>query len=484
MPDIDGLVAEIEAGPQGPEVGAFFDFDGTLIDGYSAAIYFKERITSRQVGARELLNTIVETVNVEARGQDVSRLMDIGLGALAGKQVIEIDAFGQRLFHTKIAKKIFPDARVLLEAHRAAGHTIVMASSATRFQTAAAAEDLGIEHTLVTEAEEDDAGLLTGRVRGPILWGPGKAAAVKEFAAEHGIDLARSYAYGNGGEDVLYLEVVGHPRPLNPDDELLAVARERGWPIARLTKVQRHTPVRIARTGAAFASLGVGLAAGVGLGLVNRDRGTALSVAATVGSELALAAADVRLEVWGQENLWRERPAVFAFNHQSQLDVLILAALLRTDFTAVAKKELKSDPVFAAMGWLADVAYVDRANTAAAKAALAPAVDSLKSGRSLVIAPEGTRSATPRLLPFKKGAFHLAMQAGVPMVPIVIRNAGELMPAHSVFLGSGTIDVAVLPPVSTKGWTTKNLDRKVEKVRGMFLSTLADWPATPPEPLT
>ena len=86
----------------------------------------------------------------------------------------------------------------------------------------------------------------------------------------------------------------------------------------------------------------------------------------------------------------------------------------------------------------------------AARAALAPAVDSLLSGKSLVIAPEGTRSPTPKLLPFKKGAFHLAMQAGVPMVPIVMRNAGEMMPAHSILIAPGTVQVAVLPPVSDR----------------------------------
>lgn len=475
MPDVDGLVAEVERGPQGPQVGAFFDFDGTLIDGYSAAVYFRERLTSGDVGARELLRTLVETFNVSQRGKDVSRLMDVGLRALAGRDVRELETLGQDLWRTRIAGKVYPDARLLVDAHLAAGHTVAMASSATRFQTEAAARDLGIDHVLVTEVDSLD-GILTGKVRGPILWGPGKATAVRAFAAEHGIDLAQSYAYGNGGEDVPYLEAVGHPRPLNPDEELLAAARERDWPVARLTRVHRHTPVTIARSLASYTGLGAGLAAGVGLGLANRDRRTALSVAASVGSELALAAADVDLSVHGQENLWKARPAVFVFNHQSQLDVLILSALLRSDFTAVAKKELQHDPVFAPMGWLADVAYVDRANSEQARAALEPAVQSIREGRSLVIAPEGTRSPTPRLLPFKKGAFHLAMQAGVPMVPIVIRNAGELMPAHSLLLSSGTVQVAVLPPVSTARWTARNLNRQVEEVRGMFLATLANWP--------
>jgi len=101
------------------------------------------------------------------------------------------------------------------------------------------------------------------------------------------------------------------------------------------------------------------------------------------------------------------------------------------------------------MGWLTNIDYVDRTDSAAASEALAPALEGLRSGTSLVIAPEGTRSPTPKLLPFKKGTFHLAIQAQVPMIPIVIRNAGEIMPAHSMIVTPGTVQIRVLPPVST-----------------------------------
>jgi putative phosphoserine phosphatase/1-acylglycerol-3-phosphate O-acyltransferase len=472
--DIDDLLAAVAAGPQGPEVGAFFDFDGTLIHGYSAALYFRQRITSGAVGPQELRDTLVEVFNMSQRGHDVTRLVGVALGALSGTAVTDIEEMGQQLFRTKISGQLYPDARRLIRAHLRAGHTVALASSATRFQAQAAAEDLGIEHLLVTEVEALD-GFLTGRVDGPILWGPGKAAAVQGFAAERGLDLSESYAYGNGGEDVYYLETVGRPRPLNPDSSLTQAAVERGWPIHRLHRQRRLTPVNVVRSAASFAGLGAGLAAGLGMGILNRDRGTALTVAAAIGSELALAGAGVSLEVEGQENLWRERPAVFVFNHQSQLDVVILAALLRRDFTGVAKKELAKDPTFAAMGWLASIAYVDRTDSVAAREALAPALESLRSGTSLVIAPEGTRSPTPRLLPFKKGAFHLAMQAGVPMVPVVIRNAGEIMAAHSMILTPGTVQVRVLAPVPTENWTPENLNEQVAMVEALYADTLDDW---------
>ena len=157
------------------------------------------------------------------------------------------------------------------------------------------------------------------------------------------------------------------------------------------------------------------------------------------------------------------RPAVFLFNHQSQLDVLILAKLLRGGFTGVAKKELANSPGFGLMFRLADVAFVDRSNTAQAHKALEPAVQRLRDGISLAIAPEGTRSATPALGPFKKGAFHVAMQAGVPIVPIVIRNSGELMWRGATTIRAGTVQVAVLPPIPTLGWTVEELDKHASR---------------------
>lgn len=472
---VDALVAEIEASPEGPQVVAFFDFDGTLIDGYSAVAFFRDRLRNRGVNARQLIDAVIQTVNVEARGHDVDRLMNLGVGALSGWSLEDVRTMGERVFRSNIAATIYPEARTLIATHKRRGHTVVMASSATSFQVEAAAADLGIDEVLCTQVDVVD-GLLTGLVSGPILWGENKARAVREFAAERDIDLADCYAYGNGEEDVAYLETVGHPRPLNPDDGLVKAARERSWPISRLHRPVRPTPATIVRTAAALAGVGAGLAVGLGLGAVNRDRRTAVDITASVGSDLALAAAGITMDVVGTEHLWSDRPAVFVFNHQSQLDVVILAALLRQDFTGVAKKELRTDPFFAPLGWLGDVAFVDRANTEEAKKALAPAVEALRAGRSLAMAPEGTRSATPALGAFKKGAFHVAMQAGVPMVPVVIRNAGELMPAHVPLVNSGTLQVAVLPPVSTTKWKADTIDKQVKKVRRMFLDTLADWP--------
>jgi putative phosphoserine phosphatase/1-acylglycerol-3-phosphate O-acyltransferase len=166
---------------------------------------------------------------------------------------------------------------------------------------------------------------------------------------------------------------------------------------------------------------------------------------------------------------------VFIFNHQSSIDVAVIGALVRRDLTGVAKVEAARDPRFAPIGYVTDVVYVDRSNSKQARAALEPAVERLKGGTSIAIAPEGTRSPTPTLGRFKKGAFHLAMQANVPIVPVVIRNAGDVMWRGSLVIRPGTIDVEVLEPISTNGWEVSELDERIAGIRELFARTLEEW---------
>jgi putative phosphoserine phosphatase/1-acylglycerol-3-phosphate O-acyltransferase len=478
MDDLARLIEDVEAGPAGPEVGAFFDFDGTLIAGYSANAWYGERLRRFEVGPTELARTLLAGFDMSLRGADVTRFMEIAVGAWAGRAADEIEALGERLFVQQIAGMVYPQAGALIRAHREAGHTIAIASSATPFQVAPLARELGIDNLLCTEVEVVN-GLATGQLAGPVLWGTGKAEAVEGFANRKGIDLSESYAYGNGKEDLPYLETVGRPRPLNPDGGLTELARDRGWKTYRFRGRGRAWPVPVIRTGAALAGLSGAVAAGVGLGLLTRSRRTAANLAISAGTESALALAGVRLNVEGEENLWSSRPAVFIFNHQSSLDTLIVGSLVRRDITAVAKKEAARDPRFAPVGLLMDVAYIDRSNSAKARSALEPVVEKLRSGVSLTIAPEGTRTPTPRLTRFKKGAFHIAMQAGVPIVPIVIRNAGELMWRGSLVVRPGTVDVTVLDPVATSGWRVGDLDRHIQAIRRSYIDTFSELAGAP-----
>ncbi|WP_300008459.1 HAD-IB family hydrolase [Pseudonocardia sp.] len=474
--DEERLISDVGTGPQGPTIGAFFDFDGTLIDGFSLGAFARHHVRSGHVTPVDLGRMLLIGMRGVTTEQDFERFFVLGMRSWAGRSSDELAELGERLWRQGVAGSLYPEAWRLVAAHRRAGHTVVLASSATRFQVEPAARAMGVAHVLVTPVEFAD-GLCTGRPGGPPLWRAGKAAAVRAFAPDHGVDLAQSYAYSNGDEDVPFLRTVGRPRALNPEDRLAAEAAERGWPVARFRNRGRGGPREVARAlGAVGGTLG-GFGAGLALGAVNQlvgqgTRRDSVDLGLSLAGDLGTALAGVRLDVRGAEHLVAGRPAVFLFNHQSQLDVLILAKLLRGGFTAVAKKEAAAIPGFGAAFRLADVAFVDRGNTTAARAALEPAVERLREGISLVIAPEGTRSATPALGPFKKGAFHVAMQAGVPIVPIVIRNAGELMWRGASTIREGVVQVTVLPPVPTDGWAAEDLDARVAKVRARYLAEL------------
>src|SRR3546814_1354734 len=140
---------------------------------------------------------------------------------------------------------------------------------------------------------------------------------------------------------------------------------------------------------------------------------------------------------------------------------------------AVGKKEIRDIPILGKLMEWGGTVFVDRANGKSAIRAMEPLVDAIRQdGKSICIAPEGTRTLTPKLGPFKKGAFHLAMQAGVPIVPIVIHNATDVAPKHEFVMRPATVRVTVLPPVDTSGWSVRNLASHVRAVRNMFLRTL------------
>jgi putative phosphoserine phosphatase/1-acylglycerol-3-phosphate O-acyltransferase len=471
-------VAAIDDGPGGPRIGAFFDLDGTLVSGYTASAFFAERIRRGAVGPAELARTLVTALD-SGFGGDPTRMGDVGFAALRGQSEDLLVELGERLFVQQIAGTIRPQARELVLAHLRMGHTVAVASSATRFQIEPVARDLGIDHVLCTKLGVED-GILTGALDGPMLWGEPKARAVRAFARGNGVDVRDSHAYANGAEDVPFLSSVGRPHAVNPHAGLAAAARSQGWPVLALRDRPRPGLRAVLGTAAAMAGLNAGMGLGAALGLLNRDRRLGTNAGVSLGCDSALALAGVRLRVGGEHNLWRARPAVFVGNHQSSLDPLIIGALLRRDFTGVAKKETRYDPRVFVSGMLLAPAFIDRSNSESARRDLDALVERIRAGTSVAIMPEGTRTATPVLGPFKKGAFHLAMQAGVPVVPIVIRNAGELMWRRSKIISPGTVEVCVLDPIPTDDWAADDLARHVDHVRDLFATTLDKWPTGGP----
>jgi putative phosphoserine phosphatase/1-acylglycerol-3-phosphate O-acyltransferase len=481
---LDKLLADVYSAPRGPEIGAFFDYDGTLITGYSALSFYNQRFKDLDIGPQELAKTLLTTVRGIHTEEDFAALLDLSLDAWSGRSEEELEALGRKLFVSDIAGKLHTEVWELVEAHHAMDHTVVLASSATRFQVEPMAEAIEAAHVLCTPLEVVD-GLLTGKTGGTPLWGNNKAQAVVDLARRTGIDLTRSFGYSNGDEDVPFLSAVGHPRAVSPDQGLREEASRRGWPVLDcVPRGKRPGLADIARTGAFYGAFAGAFAAGLGAGLLNRNRTQIIDVTSTIATDLGFALAGVEVEVLsGAEHLWSHRPAVFIFNHQSNIDAVVAMKLVRNRYTGVAKKEAKNIPGFGQLFQIGQVAFIDRGNVRDPKAVLAPAVEKIRDkGLSIVIAPEGTRSPTPRLGPFKKGAFHIAMQAGVPVVAMVMKGQNEVMWRGSQTLRPGRIEVVVLPPFDTSGWRVRDINARVQEIRNAFLHTLAHWPGRPSPP--
>ncbi|WP_433661542.1 HAD-IB family hydrolase [Nocardia sp. CA-128927] len=468
--ELDGTIAEIRSGPQGAQVAAIFDFGGTVVDGFPRQGPFR-RLFRRRSTEEVLLRGISNGTTDGEYGRLLNQLTEV----LAGKPEADLDALGERLFRRTVYGHLHFEAWQLIRTHQAAGHTVVLVSSLTRFQVAPAAAELGIEHVLTTPMAVQD-GILTGHPDGKTLWRNGKAESVREFAIDHDLDLARSYAYADSTADLPLLSLVGHPVPVNPDDQLTAVAAERDWPTLHFSPRQGARPVDYARTTAGFAGLLGGAFYGVAAKWPTRDHRQMADGLLEHAAGNTLSLSGVRLRVTGTANARAPRPAVFLFNHQSQFDIIIVPEVLRGGVTGIGKKELTRNPIFGPLMRFVGVTFIDRSSTDKAKAALAPVVDTLRGGLSIAVAPEGTRSYTPEVGPFKKGAFHIAIQAGVPIIPIVIRNAGEICWRNSMVARPGTVDVAILDPIDVSAWDPNDMDDKVAAVRQLYLDTLLNWP--------
>ncbi|MBA4286517.1 MAG: HAD-IB family hydrolase [Xanthomonadaceae bacterium] len=474
-PILERQLQRIADGPSGPKIGAFFDYDGTLIDGYSAAAYFFDRIKRGELGTKEILDTLKLSRKADLADEEFFEVIAKGILDWAGETEADMRALWRRLWLEKTATTLFPESWKLIDAHQKKGHTVAIASSATLYQIEPLAQEYGIEHIVCTRAMVRN-GKLTGGLDGLPAWGDGKAAGVKAFAKAHGVNLKASYGYANGNEDIAFLKTVGKPTPIQPKPALEKVAQELGWPILRFPRRSRGPSGAMARTVGAYAAMGASFVAGLGLERLTGDSRRAADFITTAASDAAMAVLGVKIEVTGEEHLHAHRPCVFIINHQSKFDMFVMMNIVRSSFSGVAKAEAARVPGFGRYMKMAGVAFLDRADSQKSIDALKPAVERIKSGLSMCIAPEGTRSWTPKVGKFKKGAFHMAMQAGVPIVPVVIRNAGEIMGRNDQTMRAGTVQVAVLPGIDVTKWKLDRLDAHIAEVRQMYVDTLNHWP--------
>ena len=473
---LPGSVAEIQASPAGPQIGAFFDLDGTLVAGFTGVILTQEQFLSRQLGIGDLIGMIEGGISHKLGRLEFEGLIRKASQAMRGRSLIDLDEVGERLFHQRIRNRVYPEMRELVRAHLERGHTVCLSSSALTIQVEPVARYLSIPNTLTNIFEVDDDGVLTGEVAKPILWGPGKANAVQKFAAEHGIDLKDSYFYADGDEDVALMYLVGNPRPTNPEPKMEALAKQRGWPVLKFNSRSGSGISGLVRNIAGVSTMGPVAAGALGWGLLNRNRRRGVNLFTRTFFPLWLSINGVNLNVIGRDNLKKQQPAVYIFNHRNNFDPIITASLIGDNVTGVGKKELADDPLLGPVGKLLDGVFIDREDTASAVASLQQVEETIAKGLSILMAPEGTRLDTTEVGPFKKGPFRLAMSAGVPIVPVVIRNADAIAARDSSTMNPGTVDIMVFPPVSVADWTHDDLAEHIDGIRRLYLDTLKQWP--------
>jgi 1-acyl-sn-glycerol-3-phosphate acyltransferase len=173
----------------------------------------------------------------------------------------------------------------------------------------------------------------------------------------------------------------------------------------------------------------------------------------------------VRVVVEGLENVPRRAPVVFMSNHQSVFDVPALTTVLPVSWRFVAKRELTWIPVF---GWallLGGHVIIDRSRRERSVRSLGRAADRIRAGQNVIIYPEGTRSRTGELLPFKSGGFHLSIAAQVPIAPVTVSGSHGIVRKGSLRIESGTIKVTFGKPIRTHGISIEERERLKEQVR-------------------
>lgn len=161
-------------------------------------------------------------------------------------------------------------------------------------------------------------------------------------------------------------------------------------------------------------------------------------------------------------------PYVFMANHQSNFDIPVLLAHLPVQFRWLAKAELFRVPVFGRAMRGCGYISIDRSDRDSAFQSLATAAATIKNGTSVLIFPEGTRSPDGTIKPFKKGPFVLTVDAGVPIVPVVIHGTWSIMPKDRRIIKPCRVTLDILPPVETSGYSRSTKEELMEKLRNLL----------------
>lgn len=198
----------------------------------------------------------------------------------------------------------------------------------------------------------------------------------------------------------------------------------------------------------------------------------AADILAVTWSRLCCAIAPLKVNIAGKENYSRFKSYVVVANHQSMADIPVIHGFIGLKIKWVIKQELRKIPVFGAACHYLGCIFVDRSNHEAALRSIHRAKRQLSNKSSVLFFAEGTRSRNGQVMPFKKGAFVFAMETGLPILPVTIKNSADILPSDTMDLTPGSVDIVVHRPVHVSPYHEKNLEELVERTRQTVASPI------------
>jgi HAD superfamily hydrolase (TIGR01490 family) len=261
--EASAAAAETELAPapeQDRTAAAFFDVDNTMMMGASL-FWFARGLAARQYfTTRDVASFVWQQAKFRVAGTessiDMHTVRDNALAFVAGRSVQEIREASEEIYDELMAARIWSGTRNLAQQHLDAGQRVWLVTATPVELASIIAHRLGLTGALGTVSEVVD-GRFTGRLVGEMMHGEAKAQAVRALAEREGLDLARCTAYSDSTNDLPMLTLVGTAVAVNPDSELRAVARSRGWPVKDFRTGRKAAKIGVPTVGAAALSGGV-----------------------------------------------------------------------------------------------------------------------------------------------------------------------------------------------------------------------------------
>ncbi|HUF99101.1 MAG TPA: HAD-IB family hydrolase [Ilumatobacter sp.] len=426
---------------------AFFDLDRTLLRGSSGEVFSTALRTAGLVNRNipgeklmySLFNVVGETLPSMALARQAVR---VAKGHSRSAVVGAAEGVAEQL-----VARVQPLAHSVFEMHREEGRPIILATTSPYDLVKPFADLLGLDDVIATRyGVLDDGDTYDGSLVGPFTWANGKVDAVRTYAAEHGIDLAASFAYSDSVYDTPLLSAVGHPVVVNPDPRMRVMASARRWPILSLAGA--------ANSGGAVESLGMGIQ----------------KLVLTFSRPSLVPYADI--DIHGAELIPKTGPVILVGNHRSYFDPVVMGMVVaQTGRTmhGLGKKEVFDLPLLGTFASALGGIRVDRAS--GSEEPLQAAADVLQNGGLIVIMPQGTIPRGPAFfdpeLRGRWGTARLAQMTGAPVVPVGLWGTEKVWPRSSRLpkmfniADAPSVTATVGEPLRLKG---KDLDADTKKV--------------------